>query len=229
MGASLAPGMNVAEGQARLRLAQKRAAARESAPFHASWSVGGRDHCRARLVSNQRRSTALEQTDEAREPVRAGLLHERRGMHLWWRARSEDGLADVEQAVRLIPAQSPSADRARALAGLGFMLMLTDRHTRAREVCEEALDVARTVGARAAEVRALSTLGSSLIALGDRTAGMASQRRARALACELGEPHTLAQTAAVSHILEKLGASTRTEAAGAAHRLGLVPLGRPHI
>jgi DNA-binding NarL/FixJ family response regulator len=27
----------------------------------------------------------------------------------------------------------------------------------------------------------------------------------------------------VSHILEKLGASTRTEAATAAHRLGLVP------
>ena len=40
-----------------------------------------------------------------------------------------------------------------------------------------------------------------------------------------GDLFISARTAAVhvSHILEKLGASTRTEAAAAAHRLGLVP------
>ena len=153
-------------------------------------------------------TAALELTDAAREPTRAGLLHERRGVWLWWCGRGEDGLVDLEHAVRLIPAQPPTPDRARVLAGLGFMLMLTNRHARAREVCEEALEVARTVGARAAEVRALSTLGRSLFELGDRIAGIASQRRARALACELGEPNTLAQTAAaLSDALWRVGRS----------------------
>jgi len=139
-------------------------------------------------------SAALELIDEREEPVRAGLLHERRGFFRWWQGCGEEGIADYEKAVRLIPAHPPSRDRAFVLAGLGFILMLMGRTPGSREVCEEALDVARTVGAGAAEARALATLGNVLESLGDRHGGIACLRQARALARAVGDADVLAQT-----------------------------------
>jgi hypothetical protein len=96
------------------------------------------------------------------------------------------------------------------LAGLGFILMLVGQGDRSREVCEEALDVARSVGARAAEVRALASLGNVLENMGDRRGGIASLRRARALARDVGQPEVLAQTAiGLSDALRKAGSWTR--------------------
>jgi DNA-binding CsgD family transcriptional regulator len=140
-------------------------------------------------------SAGLKLVDVHREPERAALLHERRGFYLWWDGRGVEGFPDYEDAVRLMPAEPPSADRAFVLAGLGFALMLMGQCARSREVCEQALTMARTVGARPAEVRALATLGSDVTYLGDRTAGIAHLREARALGRELGDPDLLAQTA----------------------------------
>jgi DNA-binding CsgD family transcriptional regulator len=160
-------------------------------------------------------SAALELVDEVAEPARAGRLHERRGYYLWWQGRGEDGISDYEEAVRLIPAQPPSSDRAFVLAGLGFILMLVGQGDRSREVCEEALDDARSVGAGAAEVRALASLGSVLENMGDRRGGIASLRRARALARDLGDPEVLAQTAiGLSDALRKAGQLEEAVAVG---------------
>jgi ATP/maltotriose-dependent transcriptional regulator MalT len=151
-------------------------------------------------------SAGLDLIDEREEPARAGLLHERRGYYLWWWGRGEDGISDYEEAVRLIPAEPPSSDRAFVLAGLGFILMLMGHGVRSREVCEEALDVARSVGASAAEVRALASLGNVLEALGDRRGGIFHLRQARALAHEVGDPEVLSQTATgLSDALRKDG------------------------
>jgi DNA-binding CsgD family transcriptional regulator/tetratricopeptide (TPR) repeat protein len=151
-------------------------------------------------------SEALESIDEHEEPARAGLLHERRGFYLWWQGRGEEGISEYEEAVRLIPARPPSTDRAFVLAGLGFGLMIMGQAARSRQVCEEALEVARSVGARTAEVRAAAILGNVLASLGDRPAGIAALRQARALARDLGDPEMLAQTAiGLSDALRKDG------------------------
>jgi ATP/maltotriose-dependent transcriptional regulator MalT len=160
-------------------------------------------------------SAALELADEVAEPARAGRLHERRGYYLWWQGRGEEGISDYEEAVRLIPAEPPSSDRAFVLAGLGFILMLVGQGDRSREVCEEALDVARSVGAGAAEVRALAALGNVLESMGDRRGGITSLRRARALARDLGDSEVLAQSAiGLSDALRKAGQLEEAVAVG---------------
>ena len=141
-------------------------------------------------------TAALELVDERAEPVRAGLLYERRGFFRWWQGRGAEGMADYEQAVRVMPADPPTPERAFVLAGLGFILMLLGRGIRSRAVAEEALAVARSVGAGAAEVRALATLGNVLESLGERKEGIAHLRRARALAGEVGDPEVRSQTTA---------------------------------
>ena len=85
---------------------------------------------------------AIALVEPAAEPVRAALLHQRRGLYLWLIGRGPAGVRDFERAVELIPAEPPSAERARALGGLGLMLMLAGRPARSREHCEAAVEVA---------------------------------------------------------------------------------------
>jgi DNA-binding CsgD family transcriptional regulator len=160
-------------------------------------------------------SAALELIDERAEPVRAGLLHERRGYYLWWWGHGEEGVADYEEAVRLIPAEPPSRQRAYVLAGLGFIRMLVGPPERARALAEEALEVARSVGAGPAEVRALATLGNVREILGDRPGGIAALREARALGREIGDAEVLTQTAiGLSDALRKDGQLEEAVAVG---------------
>jgi predicted ATPase len=57
---------------------------------------------------------ALAGVDPATDPVRAGLLHERLGRSLW--LTLDDAALDAyREAVRLVPAEPPSAERARVL------------------------------------------------------------------------------------------------------------------
>jgi DNA-binding CsgD family transcriptional regulator len=173
---------------ARERAGLERAEVLARAAEAAAWS--GSSEQAIELVS-----AALELVDDGGDPVRAALLHERRGFYLWWCGRGADGLLDYEAAVRLMPSEPPSADLAFVLAGLGFSLMLMGLSARSKEVCEQALTVARAVGARPAEVRALATLGSDVAYLGDLAAGIALLREARVLGHEVGDPDLLAQTA----------------------------------
>ena len=79
----------------------------------------------------------------------------------------------IERAVATIPAEPPSPELARALAAHGQLLMLLSHQAEARARSEEAVAVARQVGARAVEGHALTTLGSSLGVLGQMEAGIA--------------------------------------------------------
>jgi len=138
---------------------------------------------------------AIELVDAEAQPLRAALLHERRGMFLWQLERGLEGVRDFERAVELIPSAPPSAEWATALGRLGWILMLTGEHVRSRERCEAAVAVARAVGARVAEADALATLGIDLGLLGDGPGGLTCLRRARALAAEAGDSEILTQTA----------------------------------
>ena len=59
-----------------------------------------------------------------------------------------------------------SPARPRVLSGYGQLLMLLDRWDESRQLCEEALGLARASGDRQVEGHALCTLGLDYCALG---------------------------------------------------------------
>ena len=136
---------------------------------------------------------ALEQIDAAAAPGTAGALHERLGRYLWAAGDSEAATGAYEQAVRLVPAQPPSRARARVLAAWGQAQMLLARYDESRASCEEAIAIARSVGARAEEGHALNTLGVDLACLGDPDTAVGHLAAARAIAEEVGDLDDLAR------------------------------------
>jgi DNA-binding CsgD family transcriptional regulator/tetratricopeptide (TPR) repeat protein len=134
---------------------------------------------------------ALAETDAAADPLQAGALLERLARYQWFAGDTLAAMTTVEQAVATIPAKPPSAERARALAAHGQMLMLWSRNGAAQARCEEAVAVARQVGARAVEGHGLNSLGSSFGNRGHLETGVAHLDQARAIAAELGDPDDL--------------------------------------
>jgi DNA-binding CsgD family transcriptional regulator/tetratricopeptide (TPR) repeat protein len=130
---------------------------------------------------------AIEVVGEG-DPHRAALLHVRLGEYLEQTGREEACLAAVERAVELVPAEPPSPVRAYSLASLAGALAVAWRYAESLPICEQALALARDVGAREAEVRALTVLGSDLAYLGrDEECGLAHLRQALQLAEEIGD------------------------------------------
>ncbi len=143
----------------------------------------------ANLIGELARSVALarkaiELVDD--DPVRLALLHERLGRYLWVTGDAEASLASYHEAVDLMPPEPPSAELARVLAAHGQILMLRGRPRESRRRCEQAIEVARSVGARAEEGHALNTLGVDISSLGDRKTGIAHLREAKRIVEELG-------------------------------------------
>lgn len=120
--------------------------------------------------------SALEIPDTQLDPSRAALLHERLGQSRWMAGDSDGALAAYEEAVRLVPAMPPSIARARVLAGLAQVLMVYPRPEDSKPIAEEAVEVARAVGADDVEAHALNTLGMDLGYMGDVDAGLAHLR-----------------------------------------------------
>ncbi len=128
----------------------------------------------------------LALVDEERDPVATALAHERLGRYLWVRGHGEDALPEYQRAVELIPAEPPSEERALVLAAQGQVLMLVDRAAESLRWAEEAIAVARSVGAEAVEAHALNTLGPARCKLGDPDSGLEATEQARAIATRLG-------------------------------------------
>jgi ATP/maltotriose-dependent transcriptional regulator MalT len=129
----------------------------------------------------------LGQVDAVAEPLRAGVLLERLCYYHWFASDRSAAMAAIEKAVATVPAGPPTWERARVLAAHGRELMLVGRPSQAMTRCEEAIGVARHVGARAEESHALNMLGTSLCMLGHMEAGIAYLEQAREIASELGE------------------------------------------
>jgi DNA-binding CsgD family transcriptional regulator len=128
---------------------------------------------------------AIALVDPVRQPLRAGLLHEQLARCL--RVLGDpDALGAHQEAVRLVPPE-PSVERARVLGSLPQYLLGVDRFAEAREMAEEAVAVARQVGARAEEATAHATLGDALIHLGEVDAGLAELAAAVRLATQTGD------------------------------------------
>jgi DNA-binding CsgD family transcriptional regulator/tetratricopeptide (TPR) repeat protein len=137
--------------------------------------------------------SALEEIDAGLVPDVAGELHERLGRYLWAAGASEAATVAYEQAVRLVPATPPSRARARVLGAWGQALMLLARYDESRAQCEEAIAIARSVGARREEGHALNTLGVDLACLGDPDGAVAHLKEARAIAEEVADLDDLAR------------------------------------
>jgi DNA-binding CsgD family transcriptional regulator len=141
-----------------------------------------------RAVELARRAVELVGEDD---PVRASRSHERLGADLAASGDSEAGLAATRRAAELVPAHPPSPERADVLASLGNRLMLAWRHDESRVVSEQALALAREVGARRAEFVALAMIGIDVAYLGRGEEGLAHLESALRLAEENGNPPDL--------------------------------------
>jgi tetratricopeptide (TPR) repeat protein len=128
---------------------------------------------------------ALPLVDQARQPQRAGLLHEQLARCL--RMLGDPAALDAQQeAVRLVPPE-PSVERARVLCSLALYLEIVDRFAETTAPAAEAIVIAGQVGARAEEANARIALGTALGNLGEVDAGLAELEAAQRLAQEAGE------------------------------------------
>jgi DNA-binding CsgD family transcriptional regulator/tetratricopeptide (TPR) repeat protein len=152
--------------------------------------------------------TALGELDPVREPLRAAMVLERYGAHLFW--GDEDALAAYSEALEVLP---PGHDRERARILSATALALHDRcrWEEAREHAEQALELATAAGSAPEEAHAHLTLGTALAFLGDPRAGEDHVRRAGRIAREHGSAEDRARVQ--SHLAEVLRMQGRVAAA----------------
>jgi predicted ATPase/DNA-binding CsgD family transcriptional regulator len=137
-----------------------------------------------RAISLQR--AALTELGAGAGPSRQARMLERLGEYLWQLGDGDAALDARAEAVRLLPAEPPTAARAQALAAYSHYLMLTDRIDESHEPAQEALRLARHLGERGIEAAVLGTLGPSFALRGDED-GLELLRESRAIAEELDD------------------------------------------
>lgn len=150
---------------------------------------------------------AIGLVDPAVDAVRVGLLHERLGRYRWINGDGAGAREAYLEAMRLVPADPPSAARARVTASLGQILMILAHFEDSVPLCEEALEAARAAGARDVEANALNTLGQDVAYLGDVDRGLAMLQESLALAREIGSAEDAAR--AYVNIVDTLKVSAR--------------------
>jgi len=186
----------------------------------AAWNTGAAP----RAVELAQRAIELVGDDD---PLRAALLHEGLGRYLHDSGRGDAAAAAVERAVELAPVQPPSPERAQVLAILGNLLMVAWRYDESVAASEQALTLARAVGAHQAEVLALRALGAGLAYLGRGNEGLAQLWLALRLAEERSDPvmahHAYVTLTDVLTMLGRPRESARLAATAleALHRYGL--------
>ncbi|HET9519503.1 MAG TPA: AAA family ATPase [Candidatus Limnocylindrales bacterium] len=142
------------------------------------------------LTGDTRRSVALRREAVAAlapdaDPNVVGTMLERLGRAYWYSGDATPALEAHERAVAIMSSLPPTPERARVLSGYGQILMLHDRWAESRAMCEQAIAMAREVGARQAEGHALTTLGLDLATAGECDAGVAALEEGIAIAREV--------------------------------------------
>ncbi|WP_307796573.1 helix-turn-helix transcriptional regulator [Actinomadura barringtoniae] len=130
--------------------AAQAAAGADAAGADAAGAAAGADAAGADAAEAEAAHTA------ARDSRRAVLLELRGRMH--YQVARPGFIEDLREAVRLLPAEPPSALRARTLATLAQYVRLTTDTDDAREAATESLKIARELGDATAESDALTTL-----------------------------------------------------------------------
>ena len=162
----------------------------------------------------------------AGDPIRSGVLNERLGRYALLAANTVVADDAYRTAVRLVPADPPSLERARVVAGLAQYLEGGD-NGQAAELASEAIDIARGVGAPEIEAHALLTRARCRLAFGAIDLAEADARRAHELASGLGDsvelPRSLRYLAEIQTFTQRHEAATLTlaRAFDEADRLGM--------
>jgi ATP/maltotriose-dependent transcriptional regulator MalT len=117
---------------------------------------------------------------------RVALLHARRGYLRWTQGDNAGSLAAYERGLALLPADPPSAARARILGSLASALLGLGRYDEGRRVAADGVACAEAAGAKPEESRARNVLGSILVALGEVDDGIAQLEQSADLAAEAG-------------------------------------------
>ena len=152
-------------------------------------------------------TAALEQIDAAREPARAALMLKARA-RMKRRLGHGEGIDDLREALRLVPADSPGPARGQVLGWLAAWLAVSGRPG-ARAAAEEALQASRQAADGATEAHALITLaGLHSREHGDMSVDLLEQARALG---EKAQVHRVLLRAATyeSHVLEGVGEHDR--------------------
>jgi DNA-binding CsgD family transcriptional regulator/tetratricopeptide (TPR) repeat protein len=121
------------------------------------------------------------------DPVRSGLLHERRGWYLHRTGRPDEALAAYELAVELVPTEPRSAARARVAHAYAHALVRVGRNDEARIRAEEAIELARAVDDLVDEGQALHVLGLVLATEGKTDEAVLTLHEAGQIAGRIGD------------------------------------------
>jgi DNA-binding CsgD family transcriptional regulator/tetratricopeptide (TPR) repeat protein len=149
---------------------------------------------------------ALGRVDADADPVRAAELLARLGDHRRVATDEAGALAAFERAERLMTGAPPSAEHARVLSRHARALTMGFQNRKAIPYCEEAIAVARAVGAKAEEAHALTTLGLCLKDLGELDRSIALHLEARQIAEQVGDAEAILRTYVnLTHALELAG------------------------
>jgi DNA-binding CsgD family transcriptional regulator len=134
---------------------------------------------------------ALREVDPLVDPIRVGLLQEHRGVYLMVTRDLQARFEALHEAVRLIPPDPPTKERARVLASFAEALVFASRSEQAQAVSQEAVAIARQLGAELELGRALVALGGAQVDSGSFEAAAVSLREASRLAEQHADLDTL--------------------------------------
>jgi DNA-binding CsgD family transcriptional regulator/tetratricopeptide (TPR) repeat protein len=150
--------------------------------------TGGIEHAIAYL------GEAVDQVDQIAESHRAARLLVRLGEYRREVGDEAAALTSFTKAEHLLAGEPPSPTQARAFAAHGLALLLGRRTKEAEARCQDALTIARAVGARPEEAWALRVLASCLSHLGELDRAITMALEARRVAEEAGDAETLMTT-----------------------------------
>ncbi len=120
------------------------------------------------------------------EPEHRAALLVRRAELLIDLGRDEEGLPVLEEAVGLLPPDSPSQVRAQVLGTYARSLARVDQIQRANELAQRALEAAQAVGATEEKLEAQLMLAQSMVYDGDVEGGLALLREVEREATSAG-------------------------------------------
>ncbi|MBV9606415.1 MAG: AAA family ATPase [Solirubrobacterales bacterium] len=131
---------------------------------------------------------ALEEVGDTGTLEERAMLLARRAAILGKIGRDTEGIAVLEQAAGLLPAEPPSRASAYVLGQLASALIRLDRSERAGPIAERAVRSAAAVGADAELLDAQITAGYAQVFCGEVEAGLARMQEASERAAAAGLP-----------------------------------------
>jgi ATP/maltotriose-dependent transcriptional regulator MalT len=137
---------------------------------------GGGDHFRQEALLKAAVAEIGDGDARRRASVHERLARAQRNLN-----RTDEALATAREALEELD-DDASSERARLLGFIAKTRVLQGKFRDAVDVAREGFEVARAVGDRGAEVRALDALGLALITLGDVDEGRSYMRQAIAMA-----------------------------------------------